>query len=103
MKSSRRGFLASVVGLIPAVGLSRFAYGAADELAESDPSAIALGYRADATKVEKAKFPKYLAGQSCSTCQFYQGSASDQVAACPLFNGRSVRGSGWCNGYAPKS
>ena len=103
MKSSRRGFLTSTVALIPVAVLSRWAYGAAEALSESDPSAAALGYRADATKVDKAKFPKYAAGQSCSNCQFYQGSASDQTAACPLFTGRRVAGTGWCNGYARRS
>ena len=35
---------------------------------ESDPQATALGYKADATKVDKTKFPKYAAGQQCAGC-----------------------------------
>ena len=37
-------------------------------LAESDAQAVALGYKADAGKVDKTKQPKYVAGQLCSNC-----------------------------------
>jgi len=91
----------SVAGLVSAAFLP-LAARAAEELSETDPSAVALGYRVDATKVDKAKFTKYAAGQNCSNCQFYQGSASSKTAACPLFTGKTVEGAGWCNGYARK-
>ena len=103
MKSCRRGFIKrSTLGLVSVAFLPIAAY-AAEELSEADPSAVALGYRADATKVDKVKFPKYAAGQECANCQFYQGNASAKTAACPLFSGKTVEGAGWCNGYVKKA
>jgi hypothetical protein len=103
LKPSRRRFIITVVNLVPVAGLSRLANAAADALPESDPSAAALGYRVDASKVDKAKFPKFMTGQSCSNCQFYQGGASDEMAGCLLFGARRVPGTGWCSGYTHRS
>jgi hypothetical protein len=72
-------------------------------LAETDPQAGALGYKADATKVDKTKFPKYAAGQLCNNCALYQGKAADAAAGCPLFAGKQVAGKGWCSAYAKKA
>jgi hypothetical protein len=43
---------------------------------ETDPQAVALGYKADASKVDKAKYAKYVAG------------------GCSLFVGKQVAGPG---------
>lgn len=72
-------------------------------VAETDPQASALGYKADASKVDKAKFPKFAAGQACSNCALYQGKASDAAGGCPLFAGKRVAGKGWCSAYAKKA
>ncbi|MBU3738732.1 MAG: iron permease [Rhodoferax sp.] len=72
-------------------------------VAENDAQATALGYKADATKVDKAKFPKYAAGQNCSNCALFQGKAADAAGGCPLFAGKQVAGKGWCSGYAKKA
>jgi hypothetical protein len=64
---------------------------------------MALGYKANATQIDKAKYPAYMAGQSCSNCQFYQGNASAASAPCPLLGGKNVSGSGWCKGYVKKA
>ena len=69
-------------------------------MSESDPTAIALNYKADAKQV---KSPKYVAGQLCKNCNFYQGAASAANAPCPLFGGKLVAGNGWCSGYAKKA
>ncbi|OYY94110.1 MAG: hypothetical protein B7Y42_11370 [Polaromonas sp. 28-63-22] len=42
-------------------------------LSETDPQAIALGYKADTTKVDAAKYPKHAATQECKNCALYQG------------------------------
>lgn len=76
---------------------------AATMLDEKDPQAGALGYKADATKVDKTKFPKYAAGQLCSNCALYQGKPADAAAGCPLFAGKQVAGKGWCSAYAKKA
>ncbi|MEY4295800.1 MAG: hypothetical protein RLY82_1488, partial [Pseudomonadota bacterium] len=44
-------------------------------VAETDANAVALGYKALATKVDKAKYPKYVAGQVCTNCALFQGKA----------------------------
>ena len=72
-------------------------------LAESDPQAAALGYKADAAKVDKTKFPKYAAGQKCANCALYQAKATDKSGPCPLFAGKQVAGPGWCSAYAKKA
>lgn len=71
-------------------------------VAESDPQATALGYKADATKVDKAKQPKYAAGQNCSNCALYQGANGSAAGGCPLFAGKQVSAKGWCNAWAKK-
>jgi hypothetical protein len=78
-----------------------FAQGAV--LADSDPQAVALGYKSDGTKTDKAKFPKYAAGQHCGTCALFQGKAGDKAGPCPLYPGKQVSINGWCSGYAKKA
>jgi hypothetical protein len=70
---------------------------------EKDPQAVALGYVADAKRVDAKKFPKYAAGQNCANCALYQGKATDAVAACPLFAGKQVAAKGWCSAWAKKA
>jgi hypothetical protein len=103
MKSSRRSFLITSIGVATTVALSRQAFADAPKVSETDPTAVALGYKADATKVDKAKFAKYAAGQSCSNCSFYQGKPGDASAACPMFGGKQVAGKGWCSAYNKKA
>ena len=69
---------------------------------EKDPQAVGLGYQADATKVDKAKAPKYAAGQNCSNCALYQGGSA-AAGGCPIFAGKQVSGKGWCSAYAKKA
>jgi hypothetical protein len=70
---------------------------------EKDPQAAGLGYVADAAKADKAKYTKYAAGQSCTTCQLFQGKAGAASGACPLFAGKQVSAKGWCSAYAKKA
>jgi hypothetical protein len=69
----------------------------------TDAQAQALGYVADATKVDKAKFARYAAGQNCTNCAVYQGKAADAAGPCPLFPGKQVAGKGWCSAWAKKA
>jgi hypothetical protein len=103
MKSSRRSFLITSIGVATTVALSRQAFADAPKASETDPTAQALGYKADASKVDKAKFAKYAAGQDCSNCTFYQGKAADAWAPCPMFGGKQVAGKGWCSAYNKKA
>jgi hypothetical protein len=70
---------------------------------EKDAQAAALGYVADAKRVDVKKHPKFAAGQNCTNCALYQGKASDKAAGCPLFAGKQVAGAGWCSAWAKKA
>jgi hypothetical protein len=70
---------------------------------EKDPQAVALGYVADASKVDKAKHAKFEANQACANCQLYQGAADSQAGGCALFPGKQVAAKGWCSGYTKKA
>ena len=99
--SNRRTFILQSIattGLVAAAS----AVQAAPMVAENDPAAAGLGYKADATKVDKAKFPKYAAGQNCTNCALYQGKAGSASGGCPLFAGKEVAGKGWCSAWAKK-
>ena len=86
---TRRNFLVTSVaaGSLLATGQA-MAQGAA--LSETDPAAAAQGYKADATKVDAKKYPKYAAGQTCATCALYQGKAGAASGPCALFPGKDV-------------
>src|SRR5580698_2681749 len=104
MKSSRRTFLITSIGVASTLALSRQAFAAdAAKVTEADPTAQALGYKEDATKVDKAKYAKYAAGQDCGNCSFYQGKAADPWGACPMFAGKQVSAKGWCSAYNKKA
>jgi len=72
-------------------------------VSESDPQASALGYKADASKADKAKFPKYAAGQMCGNCSLYQGKAGDKTGPCMIFSGKQVSSTGWCSAWTKKA
>ena len=105
MKTSRRTFLITSVGVASTFALGSRAALAADapKVPESDPTAQALGYKEDASKVDKAKYAKYAAGQDCGNCQFYQGKPTDAYAPCPMFAGKQVASKGWCSAYVKKA
>lgn len=69
-------------------------------VAEADPQATALGYKADASNVDKTKQPKYGAGQICGNCALFQGAVGAAAGGCPLFAGKQVSAQGWCSAYA---
>ncbi len=70
---------------------------------EKNPQAVALGYVADAKRVDVKKFPKFVAGQNCTNCTLYQGKATDKAAGCPLFAGKQVAGPGWCSAWVKRA
>ena len=100
---SRRTF----IRLVTLSGVGIFAAGGAladaPVLDEKDPQAVALGYVTDASKVNKAKYPNYAAGQACGNCQFFQGKPGAAMGPCPLYGGKQVSAKGWCSAYAKKA
>jgi hypothetical protein len=106
---SRRSFIA-LAGVTGAVvfagirpGLSLAQGSAPPHLAESDPTAKALGYVEDASKVDKTKFPAFKPGAHCATCNFFQGKPADAYAPCQIFPGKAVSSKGWCASHSPKA
>jgi hypothetical protein len=100
--SNRREFIVQcsfAAGALTSV--SAFSQGAMVD--EKDAQATALAYKADGTKTDKVKFPKYAATQNCSSCALYQGKAADKAGGCPLFAGKQVAGKGWCSAWAKKA
>ena len=77
--------------------------GAPPQLDENDPTAQSLGYKHDATKVDKARFKQYAAGQTCANCQLFQGKPADAWAPCQIFAGKQVNGKGWCSAWVKKA
>ncbi len=97
----RRVFLMTVAASTAALGTSAaFAQAMVDE---KDAQAAALGYVADAKRVDAKKFPKFAAGQNCANCALYQGKAADKAGGCPLFAGKQVAAAGWCSAWAKKA
>jgi hypothetical protein len=72
-------------------------------VAETEPVAASLGYVADASRADTAKYKTYAAGQSCAACALYAGKAGDAAGPCPIFGGRQVAAKGWCSAYAKKA
>lgn len=100
--TSRREFIVQL-GLGGAALASGHSLAQGAMVAESDAQAAALGYKADATKADKVKFPKYAAGQLCGNCSLYQGKPGDAAGGCPLFAGKQVSANGWCSAWSKKS
>lgn len=71
-------------------------------LAETDPTAQALGYKEDTAKVDAAKFANHKPEQLCSNCNFFTAGSGD-YGPCQLFPGKAVHTNGWCAGYVVKA
>ena len=89
---------------IPAMGLMADSASAAalPALDPKDPTAVALGYVTDATKVDVAANATYKPTQKCSNCAQFQGKAGEATAGCLIFAGKSVPAGGWCKVWAQK-
>ncbi len=100
--TNRRVFiLQSVIGTSALA--SGVAMAAAPMVAETDANAKSLGYVADTTKADGAKYPKHTKDQMCSNCALYQGKAGSTSGGCPLFPAKEVTSKGWCSAYAKKA
>jgi hypothetical protein len=101
--ADRRRFIKiSVAGLASAPFAAALLSGqarAADTLSESDPTAVALGYKADATKAAARKDKTAI----CSTCTLYSGKAGAADGPCSAFGGKLVSANGWCSAWAKKA
>jgi len=109
MKPQRRDFLKSgSISLVSIALLSRAGNAPAQakgapHVDEKDATAMALGYRQDATKVDKAKYANYKPDQHCANCVQFKGKPGDAWAACGIFPGKEVSGKGWCSAWQKKA
>ncbi len=111
---SRRNFLAKAALAVPITSASQLIFSqkafAADEMvSEKDPTAKALGFATDASKVDIKKFPKRAgaegAKQFCWSCALYQAKdtknpKADATAPCLILSGKKVKQTSWCNSWA---
>jgi hypothetical protein len=107
-KISRRAMVKSglIAGaLVPALGLFGNTAGAQTPtpLDPNDPTAKALNFVTDASKVDAAANPTYKAGQKCGTCAQFTGKAGAASGGCNIFVGHTVPAGGWCKVWAQKS
>ena len=66
------------------------------KLQESDPQAVLHGYKLDAAKTDKVKFPKYEAGQTCGNCALFEDQPGGW-GKCAAFPGKLITTAGWCD------
>jgi hypothetical protein len=106
-KISRRtliqtGLLAGVA--IPGLGMIGSSAMAAGlpPLDPADPTAKALGFVTDTTKVDAAANPTHKPTQKCGVCAQFQGKPGDATGGCNIFVGKSVPQGGWCKVFAAK-
>ena len=92
INSRRRAFVkaGAMAATALALGSRVKAQESKPHLDENDPQAVQLGYKHDATKVDKKKFPTYKPGETCGNCQLFQGKPDkDEWAPCPIFSGQA--------------
>ena len=101
--TSRRRFIKLTVSSLAAAPLANtLLSGVAHAQAlipETDPQAVALGYKADATKAAARKD----AQATCANCNFYSGKAGAADGPCAIFPGKHVAAKGWCTAWAKKA
>ena len=108
--NSRRHF---ILTLVPAAAAAATTLGSASTALaqtgapahadENDPTAKALGYKHDATKVDAAKYPTFAKGKLCSNCQLFQGKTGDAWGVCPILGGKQANANGWCTAWVKKA
>jgi High potential iron-sulfur protein len=101
-KTNRRVFMLQAVTVAGVASLMSVTQ-AAETVSENDPQAKSLAYKADASKVDKAAQPMFVAGENCGNCQLFHGKATDATGSCSLFGGKHVSSKGWCSAYAKKA
>ena len=107
VKVARRTFLRNTLvasAAIPLAGIPIVLKASSEKVAESDPTAVALGYLHDANTVDTKKYPNRATPegqkQFCHNCKLYQ-AGDDGWGGCSIFQGKLVNGEGWCTAWIP--
>ena len=98
------GLAASAV--LPVAALFNFTAAAAVALTvldSNDPTAQALGFVPDASKINAVANPTYKPTQKCASCSQYLGKPGVAAGGCNIFPGKSVPLGGWCKVWAAKA
>jgi hypothetical protein len=106
MAHNRRQFLATLAvaaaaGTVAARSGSLSAQDPLPLLSEDDPTAKALGYVDDLSKVPAGE-PLLKPGANCANCLHYKAEQTAPVAPCALFPGKSVPANAWCKAWAAR-
>ena len=102
MTSRRRFVLATLPAAVLALASRPAAAQQPARLQETDAAAVALGYRHDATQVDKAKWPTFAPGRVCGNCNLFAAKGNEEWAACPAVGNRLVNAEGWCAAWVKK-
>ena len=105
MASNRRIFIIQSLtgaGALATLPLTATAQ-AQNAVIDTDPQAIALGYKTDGTKTDIKKYPNFAAGQSCTACVLFQAKAPGDTGSCAVFGNKLVNNKGWCSAWAKKA
>ena len=98
---TRRAFVNATVAVAGTALITRVSH-AQEIVSNDDATALAMGYAADHTTVDTAKWAKKAApggeNQKCTNCTIYQ-RIDDDYGLCPIFVGKRVHANGWCNGW----
>jgi hypothetical protein len=91
--------------LVPALGLmsNGIAASAMPPLDTKDPTASALGYVEDTTKVDDKANPTHKSDQRCDNCAQFKANAGESRGACNIFPGKTVANNGWCKTWSKKT
>lgn len=102
--TTRRTFILATVPAVAVAALaSRSVSAQAARLDEADRAAVVLGYKHDATKVDKVKFPAYVTGRNCANCQLFAAKGSEEWAPCAAVGNKLVNAKGWCAAWVKKA
>ncbi len=112
MNKSRRDAVKLMLGglaTVPLMNLVGMAAAQAEDMPHvdeaTDPTAIALKYKHDATQADRAAAArpgKPPEEQHCANCQFVQADAGEW-RPCQLFPGKLVNENGWCASWTLKA
>ncbi len=104
--SNRREFLFSVAGVLGAtLGLKHMAWAGTSLISESDPMAMALKYKHDASKVDAKANTQFkgAAKTNCGNCNFFTPSKTNSAeGSCKIFPTGLVSTKGWCASWSAK-
>ena len=99
---SRRRFLSRLALAVATLPLMQHTQAQAElpHLDPADPTAKALAYTEDASKVDAKAEAIFKAGNRCGNCSFFQAAqVKAAYAPCLIFPGKFVSTHGWCRSW----